>query len=134
MSPSGDPPAVESSYTELPTTSSADADGETDGEADGDTDSNSVDGPTGVRPSERPAVEVAHDTCAACGTTIGPTDYRLSWQFSDGPASVERHYCSESCFPDLDLEHEHEHEREHENQRTDRTDEGNRPQDWSYCR
>lgn len=132
MSPSGDPPAVESSYTELSATSSADA----DVDADDDTDSSPGDGPTGVRPSERPGVEAAHDTCAACGTTIGPTDYRLSWRFSDGPASVERHYCSESCFPDLDLEGEHEHKDEDEDEegRTDRTDENRQPRDWSYCR
>ncbi|EMA46202.1 hypothetical protein [Halobiforma nitratireducens] len=146
MPSSGDPPAVESSYTALSAASSSDrdtdTDTDTDADIDGDTDSTSTpasssgsascssrgDGLTGVGSPDRPALDIARDTCAACGTTIEPTDYRLSWRFADGPASIERHYCSESCFPDSAVDGKRERDA------TDRTDETQQPRDWSYCR
>lgn len=60
------------------------------------------------------------DRCATCESVIEPDAYRLTYLLEGREGSVERHYCSEACFPD-DLPR--------------RSTVGTvGPRDWSYCR
>ncbi|SDR17330.1 DUF7576 family protein [Natronobacterium texcoconense] len=60
-------------------------------------------------------------SCVTCGATIGPSDYRISWVVEDRDRTLERHYCSEECFPE-------------EKPGSTGNDSRSAPRDWSHCR
>ncbi|OVE85567.1 DUF7576 family protein [Natronolimnobius baerhuensis] len=75
-------------------------------------------------------LEPQSDRCRSCGTAIGPREYRLSWLITDGAATLEAHYCSESCLPDDAPSGSTTADEATASSESDR----HSPQDWSYCR
>lgn len=68
----------------------------------------------------------AADQCRTCGATIGPRERRLSWVVETETATVEAHYCSETCLPDDPPTGAQSAGAESDSQQA--------PRDWSYCR
>ncbi|AEH37104.1 hypothetical protein Halxa_2486 [Halopiger xanaduensis SH-6] len=89
-----------------------------DGDASATAGEEAADGPL--------ELAAAADQCRTCGATIGPRERRLSWVVETATATLEAHYCSETCLPDEPPTGSQSSAAE--------TDAQQAPRDWSYCR
>ncbi|ARS88861.1 hypothetical protein [Natrarchaeobaculum aegyptiacum] len=104
-------------------------------------------------PDEHASIRM-NDRCATCNEYIGPRAYRLSRVIDTAVATLEIHYCSETCFLARDRSTgssgpDQRDQRDRRNQRPEGSPAGtetrgarssngaesdSQPQDWSYCR
>ncbi|GAB3668978.1 hypothetical protein [Halopiger thermotolerans] len=70
----------------------------------------------------------AADQCRTCDATIGPRERRLSWVVETETATLEAHYCSETCLPDEPPT------AIGSRSSAEQSDSQRAPRDWSYCR
>ena len=83
-------------------------------------------------------IDAVADRCAACGTTIGPREYRISRVVEQGPdaSTLEAHYCSEACLTDDEGGRPEPGSSSRSESESKSTSSNGRsePRDWSYCR